>query len=229
MITFDLNQNRLTEVNKSIQDGEDNQSFTVINPAGAHNLGVGLKTKVNLLIDGPSGYYCGSMNQNATIQINGSCSQGVGSNIMSGLIKVNGNAGASCGATGHGGLIVVEGGAGSRCGIAMKGVDIVVKGSVGHMSGFMGQAGALVICGDAGDALADSCYEISVFVKGTVKSLGVDCEPKTMTAESKAKLESLLKASGSDFSASEFKEYGPARKLYSFKVDDVNADEQNRK
>ena len=62
----------------------------------------------------------------------------------------------------------------------MKGIDIVVRGSVGHMSAFMAQEGNLVVCGDAGDALGDSLYEARIFVRGTVKSLGADCEEKPM-------------------------------------------------
>ena len=62
----------------------------------------------------------------------------------------------------------------------MKGIDIVVKGNVGHMGAFMAQSGSLVVCGDAGDALGDSLYEARIFVKGSVKSLGADCEKKEM-------------------------------------------------
>jgi glutamate synthase domain-containing protein 3 len=44
----------------------------------------------------------------------------------------------------------------------------------------MAQSGTLLVCGDAGDALGDSLYETEIYVKGKVKSLGVDCIEKPM-------------------------------------------------
>ena len=106
----------------------------------------------------------------------------------------------------------------------MKGVDIVVRGSVGHMSGFMAQEGNLVVCGDAGDALGDSLYEARIFVAGTVKSLGADCEEKTMGVLEHAILTALLSRAGlTDARPSAFRLFGSARRLYHFHVDNANA------
>ena len=111
---------------------------------------------------------------------------------MSGEVRVKGDAAQAAGATGRGGLLVIEGNAGARCGISMKGIDIVVGGSIGHMSGFMAQEGNLVVCGDAADTLGDSLYEARIFVRGTVKTLGADCEEKAMGAEERGILHALL-------------------------------------
>ena len=62
----------------------------------------------------------------------------------------------------------------------------------------MGQSGNLVVCGDAGDALGDSCYEARFFVRGTVKSLGADCEKKEMRPEHIEILTNLLEEAGID-------------------------------
>ena len=105
----------------------------------------------------------------------------------------------------------------------MKGVDIVVGGSIGHMSCFMGQAGRLVVCGDAGDALGDSLYEVRIYVKGTVQSLGSDCIEKEMRAEHLQELQDLLNKAGLEHKAADFKRYGSARQLYNFKVDNASA------
>jgi glutamate synthase domain-containing protein 3 len=105
----------------------------------------------------------------------------------------------------------------------MKGVDIIVKGSVGHMSAFMAQSGHLVVLGDAGDALGDSLYEAKIFVRGTVKSLGADCEEKPMTLEDSAKLAELLDHAGVAADGAEFRLYGSARTLYHFHVDNAGA------
>ncbi|MDB4251355.1 ABC transporter permease subunit [Amylibacter sp.] len=142
---------------------------------------------------------------------------------LGGKIVIDGDASQYAGATGHGGLLVIKGNASSRCGISMKGINIVVHGNIGHMSAFMAQSGNLVVCGDAGDALGDSCYEARLFVRGSVKSLGADCEEKEMRPEHIKILKELLAEADSDAKPEEFKRYGSARNLYNFDVDNAAA------
>lgn len=87
----------------------------------------------------------------------------------------------------------------------------------------MGQAGSLVVCGDAGDALGDSLYEVHIYVKGSVKSLGADCIEKEMRPEHIEELTDLLNRAGIDEDPASFTRYGSARQLYNFKVDNVSA------
>jgi glutamate synthase domain-containing protein 3 len=226
MQTIDLSEIGLREMNKTLhaQAADTNQSaWEIVNPKGAHAIACGLDAPIEVTVKGSTGYYCAGMNQQATVNIHGSAGPGTGENIMSGKIVIEGDASQYLGATGHGGLIVVKGNASSRCGISMKGVDIVVQGSVGHMSAFMGQSGNLVVCGDAGDALGDSCYEARFFVRGTVKSLGADCEKKEMRPEHITILQGLLDAAGIKADPSEFTRYGSARTLYNFDVDNAGA------
>ena len=49
------------------------RSWKVLNPNGKHALAVGLSQPLEVLIDGHAGYYCGGMNQQAAITINGHC------------------------------------------------------------------------------------------------------------------------------------------------------------
>ena len=107
--------------------------------------------------------------------------------------------------------------------ISLKGGDIVVRGSVGHMGAFMAQRGRLVVCGDAGEALGDSLYEARIYVRGEVAGLGADCVAKEMRAEHVEHLVRLLAAAEVDADAAEFRRYGSARQLYTFKVDNVGA------
>jgi len=196
----------------------------IANPRGRHSVAVGLDAPVSIMIDGHVGYYAAGMNQQARVVINGNAGTGVAENMMSGEVRVRGNASQAAGATGRGGLLVIEGDAGARCGISMKGIDIVVRGSVGHMSAFMAQEGNLVVCGDAGDALGDSLYETRLFVRGQVKSLGADCEEKTIGNAERAILEDLLSRAGFDgVEPGEFRLYGSARRLYHFHVDNANS------
>ncbi len=226
MQTIDLEKTGLRETNKMLhaQSGQTNQTaWEIINARGAHAIACGLDAPIEVTVKGSTGYYCAGMNQQATVNIHGSAGPGTGENIMSGKIVIEGDASQYLGATGHGGLIVVKGNASSRCGISMKGVNIVVQGNIGHMSAFMGQSGNLVVCGDAGDALGDSCYEAHFFVRGTVKSLGADCEKKEMRPEHLKILKDLLDEAGFDADPADFTRYGSARKLYNFDVDNAGA------
>lgn len=226
MQTLDLTQIGLREVNKTLheQAATTNQTaWTIENARGSHAIACGLDAPIEVTVKGSTGYYCGGMNKQATINIHGSAGPGTGENIMSGKIVIEGDASQYLGATGHGGLIVVKGNASSRCGISMKGVNIVVQGSIGHMSAFMGQSGNLVVLGDAGDALGDSCYEARFFVRGKVKSLGADCEKKEMRQEHIEFLKDILAEAEIDADPSEFTRYGSARKLYNFDVDNAGA------
>jgi glutamate synthase domain-containing protein 3 len=221
---FDLAVTPLRELNAALHAVDDSspRHWRVLNPRGAHALAVGIDAPIEVEIEGHAGYYCAGMNKQATVRVHGNVGVGCAENIMSGSVIVDGNASQSAGATGRGGLVVIRGSAAARCGISMKGVDIVVQGSVGHMSAFLAQKGTLVICGDAGEALGDSIYEAHVYVRGSVADLGADCIEKEMREEHVAELSELLeRAEVEDCSASDFKRYGSARKLYNFDVDNA--------
>jgi glutamate synthase domain-containing protein 3 len=219
----DLDTASVRELNSALHQRDLARTWRISNPAGRHNVAVGLTQECDIEIDGHVGYYCGGMNQRADISIRGSAGVGLGENMMSGSIRVHGDASQSAGATAHGGLIVIDGNAGARCGISMKGADIVVGGNVGHFSAFMGQSGRLVVCGDAGDDLGDSIYEARVYVGGKVTSLGSDCIEKPMSAEHLDELAALLTAAGRDEPAAQFRRFGTARQLYNFHVDHAGA------
>ena len=87
----------------------------------------------------------------------------------------------------------------------------------------MAQAGALVVCGDAGEALGDSLYEARIYVRGSVAGLGADCIEKELREEHLAELGDLLARAGIETGPEEFRRYGSARQLYTFKVDNAGA------
>ncbi|MND08793.1 hypothetical protein D3C83_316730 [compost metagenome] len=60
-------------------------------------------------------------------------------------------------------------------------------------------------------------------MRGTVKSLGADCEEKTPTEEDRSILADVLSRAGVDADPADFKLYGSARRLYHFHVDNVDA------
>ena len=224
MEKLDLQALGLRALNELLQCQTDEtiqKDWEIINPRGSHAIAVGVDARINVTVRGSTGYYCGGMNKQAHIHVDGSAGPGVAENMMSGIVTIDGDASQYAGATGHGGTLVIKGNAASRCGISMKGIDIVVHGNIGHMSAFMAQSGNLVVCGDAGDALGDSIYEARLFVRGSVKSLGADCIEKEMRPEHLDILRDLLEKGGCDAKPGEFKRYGSARQLYNFNVDNA--------
>ncbi|MGB2492502.1 MAG: protein GlxC [Candidatus Puniceispirillum sp.] len=226
MEKLDLQALGLRALNEKLQsqtDETNQKDWEIINPRGSHAIAVGVDAPINVTVRGSTGYYCGGMNKQATINIHGSAGPGVAENMMSGTVIIEGDASQYAGATGNGGLLVIKGNASSRCGISMKGIDIVVHGNIGHMSAFMAQSGNLVVLGDAGESLGDSLYEARLFVRGSVKSLGADCIEKEMRAEHIEILKDLLEKSGASCAPEEFKRYGSARQLYHFNIDNASA------
>jgi glutamate synthase domain-containing protein 3 len=223
MKTYDLADQSVRELNQALHDlpRDANEEIAVLNPNGAHAVACGIDAPVNVTIVGHTGYYSAGMHKLGQVTIEGNVGVGVAENMMSGEVHVKGNASQAAGATAHGGLLVIDGDASARCGISLKGADIVVKGSVGHMSCFMAQAGRFVVCGDAGEALGDSLYEVRIYVKGEVKSLGADCIEKEMRDEHVAELQELLDRADVPDDPRNFKRYGAARQLYTFKVDNA--------
>ena len=222
--TVDLAATSLRELNRRLHEPDPAARWRVVNPAGAHAVAVGVDAEIEIDVEGHVGYYCAGMNKRATVRVHGNAGVGLAENIMSGRVEVDGYAGQSCAATGRGGLVVIRGDASARCGISMKGVDIVVRGSVGHMSAFMAQKGRLVVLGDAGEALGDSLYEARIYVRGSVAGLGADCIEKEMREEHLAQVGDLLARAGiEDVRPEEFRRYGSARELYTFKVDNAGA------
>jgi glutamate synthase domain-containing protein 3 len=221
---FDLRETSLRDVNGALHAPDLTGEFVIENPAGAHNVAVGLDAEVRVTVTGHVGYYAAGMNQRADVTIDGNAGTGVAENMMSGTVWVKGNASQSAGATANGGLLVIDGNAAARCGIPMKGVDIVVGGDVGHMSAFMAQAGRLVVRGNAGDALGDSIYEARIYLRGDAASLGADCVAKEMRPEHQEELGKLLKAAGyEDDDTAAYTRYGSARTLYHFHVDNAES------
>jgi len=222
VIEIDLAKSSVRELNQRLHrlnPGNNEPSWRVLNPNGAHAIAVGITVPIDIEIRGHVGYYCAGMNAAAKVVIAGHAGTGVAENIMSGVVRVRGNAAQSAAASGRGGLVVIDGDASARCGISMQGVEIVVAGSVGHMSAFMGQAGTLVVCGDAGPDLGDSIYEAEIFVAGKVASLGADCIEKTLDDAAVARVATLLEGAGVAADAAYFRRYGSARRLYNFHID----------
>ena len=185
---IDTDDMTTTEVNAAIREKMAEGYGTVVlqNPRGKHSLGVGILSKLNLIIEGSTGYFGVGLIDGPNVRINGRVGWSCGENMMSGTVVVEKNAGSTFGAAIRGGDLVCKGSVGSRTGIDQKGGTIIVGGDVGALTGFMMQRGRMVICGDAGKNLGDSMYDGTIYVGGSIKSYGVDAVEAELTDLDKA-------------------------------------------
>lgn len=185
---IDCDGKTVTEVNGSIRELMAQGYGTIVlhNPRGMHSLGVGILSRLNLIIEGSTGYFTVGLIDGPNVRINGRVGWSCGENMMSGTILIEKNAGSTFGAALRGGDLVCRGSVGSRTGIDQKGGTIIVGGDTGALSGFMMQRGRMVICGNAGKNLGDSMYDGTIFVGGEIKSLGVDAVEGELTDLDKA-------------------------------------------
>ena len=172
-----------TEVNRKVRDlmAEGFGTIVLQNPRGMHSLGVGILSRLNLIIEGSTGYFATGLIDGPNVRVTGRVGWSCGENMMSGTVVVEKNAGSTFGAAIRGGDLVCKGSVGSRTGIDQKGGTIIVGGDTGALSGFMMQRGRMVVCGNAGKNLGDSMYDGTIYVGGEIQSLGVDAVPEDLT------------------------------------------------
>ena len=180
---FDADDMTSTEVNSHIRALMDEGYGTIVvkNPRGKHSLGVGILNRLNLIIDGSTGYFSTGLIDGPNVRVNGRVGWSCGENMMSGTVIIEKNAGSTFGAAIRGGDLVCKGSVGSRTGIDMKGGTIIVGGDTGALSGFMMQRGRMIVCGNAGKNLGDSMYDGTIYIGGSIKSLGVDAIEAELT------------------------------------------------
>ncbi|MEI4195063.1 GXGXG motif-containing protein [Roseovarius sp. E0-M6] len=180
---IDTDDMSTTEVNSRIRElmAEGYGTIVLKNPRGKHSLGVGILSKLNLIIEGSTGYFGVGLIDGPNVRITGRVGWSCGENMMSGTILIEKNAGSTFGAAIRGGDLVCRGSVGSRTGIDQKGGTIIVGGDTGALSGFMMQRGRMVVCGNAGKNLGDSMYDGTIYVGGDIKSLGVDAVEAELT------------------------------------------------
>jgi glutamate synthase domain-containing protein 3 len=188
---------------------------TVRNPGAKHSLGVGILTRCRITFDGSLGYFGCGLIDGPEVTIKGRVGWSACENMMSGVVVVEGNAGSLTGAALRGGDLVVKGKVGARTGIDQKGGTIVVLGDVGTMTAFMMQRGRQVICGNAGAGLGDSMYDGTIYVGGTVRSLGIDCVPGEWTDADTEFIERKFRIYGLG-SPPDFQKFVCGKKLYNY-------------
>jgi glutamate synthase domain-containing protein 3 len=204
------------DINRAIREAlAAGNAVAVTHTEARHNLGVALLSSGYVTFEGSVGYYCGGMNDGATIEIRGSAGWGVAEGMLSGEVIVHGSAGNSAAASIRGGTVVVRGDAGARAGVAMKGGLLVVEGNAAYMTGFMMQRGTIIICGNAGEALADSMYEGVILLGGEAASFGNDAVIEQPTDEDHRLIEQAFRTYGIERRPA-FRRIVAGRKLWNF-------------
>ncbi len=64
----------------------------ILNPAGMHNIAVGLDADADVHVRGHVGYYVAGMNKRARLTVHGNAGRGAAENIMSGVVRIVGSA-----------------------------------------------------------------------------------------------------------------------------------------
>ena len=187
-----------TEVNRRLRELMAQGYGTIVlkNPRGKHGIAVGILNRLNLIIEGSLGYFGVGLIDGPNVRINGRVGWSCAENMMAGTVVIEKNAGSTFGAAIRGGDLVCKGHVGSRTGIDMKGGTIIVGGDTGAFSGFMMQRGRMVVCGNAGKNLGDSMYDGTIYVGGTIRSLGVDAVKAELTDLDRAWLSRKLNLYG---------------------------------
>ncbi len=91
VIALDRSALTTRETNRAIKAAlAAGQAVRVRNPGANHNIGVALLQPGSVTVEGSVGYYCGAMNDGATIEINGSAGWGLAEGMLSGLVTVQG-------------------------------------------------------------------------------------------------------------------------------------------
>ena len=92
MEKLDLQALGLRALNKKLQsqtDETNQKDWEIINPRGSHAIAVGVDAPINVMVRGSTGYYCGGMNKQAHIHVDGSAGPGVAENMMSGTVTTH--------------------------------------------------------------------------------------------------------------------------------------------
>ena len=121
MVTLSCAELSTRQINSALRSLPDGDRVCITEPAGRHNLAVGLINHLEVTIEGNAGYFIGGLCDGPDIIINGFVGWSVGENLMGGTIRVRGSASQSAASSAHGGLVVIEGDASLRAGISLKG------------------------------------------------------------------------------------------------------------
>ena len=164
----------LREAIHAVPASENDESLTEIHvtcPTRLDHALMRIDHPLRINVDGDLGDYAFAFNSQSDIRLTGDVGHGVAEGMMSGAVRVRGDGGDGAGAAITGGTLAIYGSVGNRCGAGMRGGGIFVRGDVGDETGVGALGGMIVVGGDAGKRLGDAMNNVTVFIRGTAKSL----------------------------------------------------------
>jgi len=192
--TRELNRS-LRSVAGALRDGE-RARVAIEEPRGRHHIAAGLTGLLSIEINGPVGYFTGSMIDGPELAISGNSGWFLGDNMTRGTIRVGGHAGNGAGQGIYGGKIVVMGDAGDRVGALMKGGTIVVGGDTGIMTGLYMMGGEAVVLGRLGDYAGESIMGGRIFFSGGSPVLGKNAKVEPATPAEVERVAAVIAGTG---------------------------------
>ena len=220
---FSMSAMGMTDLVAAIQGvpvSPDDEKLTLVEVTdvrGQHHAMMRLNHPVRVQLEGDLGDYAFARNCEADVRLTGSVGHGVGEGMSSGTVRVRGSAGLGAGATMSGGTLAIYGSAGDRCGAGIRGGGIFVRGDVGNHTGVGALGGMLVIGGDAGENLGDASSSVTIFVRGSVKSLARGVTEAPLRKREQLRLGLLLIIASIRGDAKEYRRIVPEAMLHADK------------
>lgn len=201
MATIDLAAVSVTEANRLLlQHGEAGEDVELLNPDARHHVGVGLTHPIAVRVRGSAGYFCAGLTDGPRFEVDANVGWGLADNMLNGSVVVRGNAGAIAGVAIRGAEVIVHGNLGSRAGQVMKEGWLCCAGNANFMAGYMMYGGRLVICGDSGEKVGQDMTGGTIYVGGTVQSLGTDAALAELPEDEEQEVLAFLDRYGIAFS-----------------------------
>lgn len=181
------------EINKRLKELASHTPCIILkNPGAKHHLGVGLRSDMELVIDGNAGYFAVGLIEGPSVTINGNAGWFVADTLLDNQVVVKGNAGTGAAPSMRGGILVVKGHASSRAGQVMKGGTILIFGNAGFMTGMMMFGGRIIVLGDIGEDAGECMMGGAIYASGKVASLGLDAVFAPVSEEEFKELRELI-------------------------------------
>lgn len=212
----DMDDRSLREAIAAVSVSASDEKLTqvhVTDASGQHHALMRMNHPVRIQVDGPLGDYAFAFCAEADIRMTGSVGNGVAEGLINGAVRIRGDAGVGAGAAMTGGTLAIYGTAGDRCAAAMRGGGVFVRGNVGDQCGVGAIGGMIVIGGDAGERVGDAMSNVTVFIRGKVKSMAAGVVEAPLRKREQLRLGLLLINASIRGDAKEFRRIVPEAML----------------
>jgi methylamine---glutamate N-methyltransferase subunit B len=183
------------EINRLIvKHAKPGVKFTLEDVRGHRAVGVGLASRVGVVVDGEAGDFLAAFNAGALVVAKASVGNYVGYGMTAGLVQVVGSAGEGAGALLQGGAVHVFADAGAGAGWQMAGGEVVVKDDAGELAGAGMVGGELAVLGRAQGVLGVSMGGGAIFARAGSAFDPLACRTSPLDMKSALRFKALAAA-----------------------------------